>query len=156
MTTGLVSSLKIGDAVLAATAGGQLAFERIFAFNDINENVQGRFVNLDVQAEGFSRTLQLTPNHFIVAQHAATSGSRQPFRQATFSVQLRCMLETLFGLQLTARAAMLVQHMLSVSEAAMRRASIPHKSAVALLLSMALWQLPLLLLCTADLCGRLQ
>lgn len=70
-----MSSLKIGDAVLAATAGGQLAFERIFAFNDINENVQGRFVNLDVQAEGFSRTLQLTPNHFIVAQHAATSGS---------------------------------------------------------------------------------
>ena len=73
-----MSSLKIGDHVLAATANGQLAFQRIFAFNHINGKVQGRFINLVVQAEGFSSTLQLTPNHYIVAERAA-AGSKLAF-----------------------------------------------------------------------------
>lgn len=68
-------SLKIGDQVLAATASGQLAFEPIFAFTDINKEVQGHFMDILVQAGTFSRRLQVTPKHFVVATHAAIHSS---------------------------------------------------------------------------------
>ena len=67
--------LKIGDQVLAATHGGQLAFERVFAFTDMKRQVQGHFVNVLVQGGKVSSTLQLTLKHFVVAQHAAPGSS---------------------------------------------------------------------------------
>lgn len=70
-----MNRLQIGDQVLAATASGQLAFECIFAFTDQNHQVHGRFVNLVVQAGSVSKTLQLTPRHYMVAQHAAVDSS---------------------------------------------------------------------------------
>ena len=70
-----MSNLKIGDQVLAATTSGQLAFERIFAFTDINKKVQGHFLDIVVQAGSFSRKLQVTPKHFVVATHAAIHNS---------------------------------------------------------------------------------
>lgn len=68
----VMSKLKIGDQVLAASSTGKLAFERIFAFTDSNRDVQGLVVNLVVQAENSIKKMQLTPKHYVIAKHTAS------------------------------------------------------------------------------------
>ena len=65
--------LKVGDQVLAATSTGKLAYETIFAFTDSNKDVRGQFVSLVVQADAITRALQLTPKHFVTAQHTTSN-----------------------------------------------------------------------------------
>ena len=66
-----MGSLQLGDMVLAASTTGKLQFEHVFAFTDNDRKVQGHFIDVAVQTKAGIQHLQVTGQHFVVAQHAA-------------------------------------------------------------------------------------